>query len=221
MNIVMYTPNPDLAERWFGVLGANSSVFQAENLDDLLSLMESLEFNLLVLHDRDLPMGKVAQIRRDNKKCKIFILSDRPDDDKGLEYLRLGVVGFGNSYMTLDRLAAAVQVIAGGSVWVNQSLMQRLIVEAKPKNEEVAKTQVVVNKKEVTAPQSSKLLRILSKRELEIAKLVAEGLSNMEIAATLGIAERTVKTHLSTVFSKLGIRGRLNLAILVNKEGDT
>lgn len=213
MNIAVYTPVPSLADRWFGVLADRSSVFQAESIAELDSLLEGIQFDLLVLHDRELSLEKVAQMRQELPASKIFILSDRPDEETGLAFLRLGVVGFGNSYMTHDRLTAAVEVIASGSVWINQSLMRRLIVAS-------SAVEAVNGKEEQRSvdTDTASPLAILSKREFQIAHLVARGFSNVEIGRQLGITERTVKAHMSAIFSKLGIRGRLNLALLVNQK---
>jgi DNA-binding NarL/FixJ family response regulator len=61
------------------------------------------------------------------------------------------------------------------------------------------------------------LLRRLSVRERELVLLVAEGLSNKEIAGQLDISERTVETHVQSIFRKLGIHKRIRLAVLVNQ----
>ena len=69
--------------------------------------------------------------------------------------------------------------------------------------------------KDKTAADSEKKLENLTTREKEIANLIAQGQSNLEIAANLEIAERTVKAHVSSIFQKLGLRDRLQLALLV------
>ena len=61
------------------------------------------------------------------------------------------------------------------------------------------------------------ILRRLSVRERELMLLVAEGLSNKEIAGQLDISERTVETHVQSIFRKLGIHKRIRLAVLVNQ----
>ena len=61
------------------------------------------------------------------------------------------------------------------------------------------------------------MLRRLSVRERELMLLVAEGLSNKEVAGQLDISERTVETHVQSIFRKLGIHKRIRLAVLVNQ----
>jgi DNA-binding NarL/FixJ family response regulator len=83
--------------------------------------------------------------------------------------------------------------------------MQRLILDS------------YARAKEKDASNSGKILESLTKREREIADLVAQGQSNLEIAANLDIAERTVKAHLSSIYEKTKTGSRLNLALLINR----
>lgn len=69
------------------------------------------------------------------------------------------------------------------------------------------------------ARQARRRMELLSEREVEIALLVAEGLSNAEIAAGLVIAEATVKAHVSHIFTKLGLENRVQVAILAYRAG--
>jgi len=64
-------------------------------------------------------------------------------------------------------------------------------------------------------------LAVLTKRELEVARTVAGGSSNKEVARQLGITERTVKAHVGAVFQKLKVRDRLHLALIVNHQRPT
>ncbi len=207
MNILLCTSVESLLSRWLDALAVQHSVFQIKDLDGLDSLSEDVRPDLLLLHDRMLSADTVAAFKRRLPACKIFILADRPDDKRGVAFLRLGVVGYGNSYMTAERLVAAVEVVASGSVWMNQNIMQRLIVALGEGRDDTSSLE--------EEPDSD--LATLSRRELQIARLVAKGRSNQEIAGELDIAERTVKAHLSSIFIKVGVRGRLHLALLVNR----
>jgi two-component system, NarL family, nitrate/nitrite response regulator NarL len=64
-------------------------------------------------------------------------------------------------------------------------------------------------------------LSALTAREAQIAKLVAEGRGNREIAAQLGITEQTVKNHLTSIFEKVGVNSRLQLALVILQERKT
>jgi len=70
---------------------------------------------------------------------------------------------------------------------------------------------------EKAASNSGEILESLTKREREIANIVAQGQSNPEIAANLDIAECTIKAHLSSIYEKTKTGSRLNLALLINR----
>lgn len=210
MNLILCCSIIGLRDRWRQSLGASYTVHQTASLRDLTLLVQDrVSFDLLLLH-RPLVDGEIIAYIRDRlPDCRLFVLSDRPDDQEGLDFLRLGVVGYANSYISPERLSQAAGAVASGAVWINRQLMQRLIAGTAPAS------------KEETSPdqgQRQRLLEQLSNRELQIATLVAEGLSNLEIAAQLGITERTVKAHLSAVYFKTAIRSRLGLALLMKQK---
>ena len=143
---------------------------------------------------------------------KFFILSDQPDEDEGLTFLKLGVIGYANTYISPARLSEAVRLVISGSVWVGQKIMQRLVqdtISAGRERDTPSKQ----------AAETIQALKDLTEREMEIAKLVAKGESNLEIAYELDITERTVKAHLSSVYNKTSTGNRLNLALLINQGG--
>ncbi|WP_051553921.1 response regulator transcription factor [Desulfobulbus elongatus] len=210
MNLILCCGNTGLRERWSAALGSLFRTYQASTLQDLRILVgQHISFDLLFVHRLLVDQEIVAYIRERQPACKLVILSDRPDEAEGLIFLRLGVVGYANSYINPERLREAARVVASGSVWINQQLMQRLIAESAP---------ATLPEKEATEENKRNWqLANLSDREYQIAGLVAEGLSNLEIAERLGITERTVKAHLGAVYAKASIRGRLGLALLFNK----
>ena len=169
-----------------------------------------VSFDLLFVHRTLVDLEIVAYIRRSQPACKLFILSDRPDDTEGLDFIRLGVIGYANSYIGGERLQEATRVVISGSVWINQQLMQRLIAQSAP-------TKQGNENGKMREEERRQLLCNLSDREYQIAGLVGEGMSNLEIAEQLGITDRTVKAHLGAIYAKTSTRGRLGLALLVNQ----
>ncbi|MCL2790638.1 MAG: response regulator transcription factor [Desulfobulbus sp.] len=210
MNMILCCGNISLRERWAATLRPLFPTYQASSLQDLRILVgQRVSFDLLFVHRILVDWESVAYIRERQPSCRLFILSDRPDDTEGLAFLRQGVVGYANSYINPERLVEAARMVASGSVWINQQLMQRLIAESAP----AASPEGSKNGKD----QPDQRLTDLSNREYQIAGLVAEGLSNLEIAEQLGITERTVKAHLGAVYTKTSTRSRLELALLLNK----
>lgn len=210
MNLILCCGNSSLQDRWLSALGSTYTVYQAATLQDLSILVQKkITFELLFVHRSLVDLETIAYIRKKQPACKLFILSDRPDDSEGLDFIRLGVVGYANSYISAERLQEAARTVATGSVWINQQLMQRLIAESAP----VKQGSEGISR----AEDRRKLLGDLSDREYQIAGLVAQGLSNLEIADQLGITDRTVKAHLGAIYAKTSTRGRLDLALRINQ----
>jgi DNA-binding NarL/FixJ family response regulator len=148
-----------------------------------------------------------SELRKLAPLSHFFLLSDQPNEEDGLAFLKLGIVGYGNTYISRGRLAEAVRVISNGGVWLGQKVMQQLIAET------------YARAKEKPASDSEQKLASLTRRERAVAELVAQGQSNLEIAANLNITERTVKAHLTSIYEKTGTGSRLNLALLINQGG--
>ena len=212
MNLILCCAQTGLRARWLAALEGDYTTYQAADLQDLGLLVQNrTSFDLLFLHRPLVDNAIIAYIRAKLPQCKLFVLSDRPDEDDGIGFLRLGVVGYANSYSSGARLREAAHAIASGSVWVNQQVMQRLILAMTPLQADDG------TEKKQRQHDTPPLLHQLTKREDQIARLVAGGLSNLAIAERLGITERTVKAHLSSMYSKTSTTGRLGLALLVKQ----
>lgn len=207
MIVTLCCANATLQERWAAALDGLFTIYRANSLQDLgLLAGQNIPFDLLFLHRPLIDLSAVAYIRQRLPTCGLFIFADRPEEEDGLALLRLGVIGYANSYIGSERLQEAANAVAAGSVWINQPLMRRLIAES------------AGPAPGTTGAESGRLalLAVLSDREYQIAGLVADGLSNQGIADQLGITERTVKAHLGAIFAKTSIRGRLALALAIN-----
>jgi DNA-binding NarL/FixJ family response regulator len=135
----------------------------------------------------------------------IVLLADAPDERLVLQALALGASGCCNSRAAPDVLRQVALVVANGGLWVGQSLLRQLLGATTRRFDQL--------------PQPAGAVaweRSLSVREIQVARLVAGGGSNKEIARQLAITERTVKAHLSAIFEKLGVRDRLQLSLKVN-----
>jgi DNA-binding NarL/FixJ family response regulator len=135
----------------------------------------------------------------------MVLLADAPDERLVLQALALGASGCCNSRAAPDVLRQVAVVVANGGLWVGQSLLRQLVGATTRRLEQL--------------PQPAGAVTwegCLSAREIQVARLVAGGGSNKEIARQLAITERTVKAHLSTIFEKLDVRDRLQLSLRVN-----
>lgn len=122
-----------------------------------------------------------------------IILTTFDDDQLVLAGLKAGARGFLLKDVSLDQLVAAVKVVAAGGSLVSPMLTERLRAGV-----ELMHTQF----SSLDQPDP------LTERETEILRLMTGGYSNKEIASSLGVAEGTVKNHVSNVLSKLGVRDR-------------
>jgi DNA-binding NarL/FixJ family response regulator len=135
---------------------------------------------------------------------RILILTTFHLDAYVTEALRAGASGFLLKEATADQLIEAVRVIASGEAILAPSVTRRLL-------EQMA---------EDSAGDGGQQIReVLSAREVDVLLLVARGLSNAEIGATLHLAETTVKSHVQNMLGKLGVRDRLQAAVAAYDAG--
>jgi DNA-binding NarL/FixJ family response regulator len=137
---------------------------------------------------------------------RILILTTFDLDEYVYDALCAGASGFLLKDVTAERLFDAVRVIAAGEALLAPSVTRRLISEfalQRPRQDA-----------QVTAS-----LAALTPRETQVLRLVAEGLSNQEISARLVVTEETIKTHVSRVLSKLGLRDRTQAVVTAYESG--
>lgn len=161
-------------------------------------------------------LEQVAVLRKAVGASPVIALSNQPDNEEALVLFSAGVRGYCNAHATAANLRQVANVVQAGGLWIGEALMQRLL----------ASTQSAMSRIAVAAPATDESagadrLSVLSKRELEVARTVSGGSSNKEIARQLGITERTVKAHVGAIFQKLGVRDRLHLALVVNRQRST
>lgn len=135
---------------------------------------------------------------------RVLILTTFERDDYVFQALQLGASGFLLKTAPPEDLITAVRVVARGEALLSPSVTRRVIQE--------------VTRHHRRVPRPPDLDR-LTQRELEVLRLVAEGLTNAEIAAQLYVSEATVKTHTSNVLSKLGLRDRVQAVIFAYRHG--
>jgi len=136
---------------------------------------------------------------------RVLMLTTFDIDDYVYEALGLGASGFLLKDAPAEELVRAVRVVAGGEALLAPTVTRRLIAE------------VTMRRSARRTP--SPALAALTPREREILELVARGMSNTEIAEALFIAEQTVKTHVSKVFTKLDLRDRAQAVVLAYESG--
>ncbi|MFL6124871.1 response regulator [Actinophytocola sp.] len=158
----------------------------------------------VVLMDVRMPnMDGIEATRRVSAGARVLILTTFDLDEYVYDALRAGASGFLLKDVTAERLFDAVRVIAAGEALLAPTVTRRLIGEfarlrPQPRPPELA---------------------TLTPRETEVLRLVAEGLSNPEIARRLVVTEETVKTHVSRMLGKLGLRDRTQAVVAAYESG--
>lgn len=142
---------------------------------------------------------------------RVLILTTFDLDEYVYDALRAGASGFLLKDVTAERLFDAVRVVAAGDALLAPTVTRRLISEFA----ELRATAPAPASE--TAPKTA--LAALTPRETEVLRLVAEGMSNPEIAARLVVTAETVKTHVSRILSKLGLRDRTQAVIAAYESG--
>ena len=139
---------------------------------------------------------------------RVIVLTTFDLDDYVYDALRAGASGFLLKHAPAAELLHAVRVVAAGDALLAPAVTRRLIAD------------FVAARSARDAPAARPAeLGVLTEREAEVLGYVARGLSNAEIAAHLYLAEQTVKTHVSRVFTKLGLRDRAQAVVLAYESG--
>jgi DNA-binding NarL/FixJ family response regulator len=159
----------------------------------------------VVLMDLRMPvLGGVEATRRivaEAPGCRVIVLTTFEEDEEVFAALRAGAAGYLLKASPSGKLCEAIRLAARGESFLEPSVTAKVMGEFARLSERIVRR---------TAPP---LAEPLSARERDVLRLLAEGRSNKEIAADLGIAEGTVKNHMSNVLGKLGALDRTQAAL--------
>lgn len=162
----------------------------------------------VVLMDLVMPgmdgIAAIREIKRLSPRTQIVVLTSYHDDDNILPAIRAGALSYLLKDVAPKELVQTVRMAARGEAVLHPQVAARLVQEV-----QVAQA----------ADSLSPALADLTERELEVLRLIAEGLSNSEIAERLVIGKRTVKQHVSNILSKLHLADRTQAAIYAWRHG--
>ena len=175
-------------------------VGEACNGAEAVSLAEELRPNV-VLMDLLMPVmdgiAATSAIRKSLPGVEVVALTSVLEDASVVGAVRAGATGYLLKDTDADELRRAVKAAASGQVQLSPQAASRLM-------------------REVRAPESPEAL---TDRETDVLRLLAEGQANKEIARSLHIGEKTVKTHVSNLLAKLGVADRTQAAVFAVREG--
>jgi len=191
-----------------GSKGDIEVVGEAENGADAVTLAERRRPDVILMDIRMPVLDGVEATRRlvaAGTSARILVLTTFDLDEYVHAAIRAGASGFLLKDVTPAKLLEAIRVVAGGDALLAPSVTRRLL-------ERFATTLP-------PGEDSSDALAELTSRETEVLRLLAGGMSNAEIASELVVSEATVKTHISSVLRKLGLRDRVQAVIVAYESG--
>jgi NarL family two-component system response regulator LiaR len=144
----------------------------------------------------------IAEIKRENPDARILVLTSFADDAKLFPAIKAGALGYLLKDSSPHELLQAIRDVYLGQSSLHPTVALKVIRELNRPKENLPPTE-----------------QPLTERELEVLRLVAQGLSNQEISAMLVISERTVGTHVSNILSKLHLTNRTQAALYALQEG--
>jgi two-component system, NarL family, response regulator LiaR len=142
----------------------------------------------------------IKRIRASNAPTRVIVLTSFADEDKMLPAVRAGAVGYLLKDVDPQALVAAIRTVHDGETLLHPAVVRELVREVAGDGRE-------------PPPENP-----LTHREREVLALIARGRANKAIAFELGVAEKTVKTHVSNILAKLGVSDRTQAALLAVRE---
>ncbi len=170
----------------------------------VLERVKTLKPDILLL-DLELPLlsgtGVLQVLAREPQQTRTILLIDSAEQDDLVEALKLGARGILSKQTTPALLFKCIRTVAAGQFWIGQENITSLIdhLRARPAQ---------------PAPPPQSIGVELTRRESEIVASIIDGATNKQIAQSLSISEQTVKHHLTSVFAKVGVTNRLELAMV-------
>ncbi len=172
---------------------------------ETLSVVREQRPDILVLDVRMPEIDGLEVMRRlrlEGLDTRVVILTTAMEDDEVIEAIRLGVRGIVLKEIAPAILVQCLRAVHGGGRWIEPQSISRAMEK--------------LIRKEAGAREAAALL---TPREMEVVRMVAQGLRNREIADKLFVSEGTVKVHLHNIYEKLGIASRLALGLYAREKG--
>jgi two-component system NarL family response regulator len=176
-----------------------------EAADDLqvISLAEAIQPDILLLGVQMSGLSSIEVLSRIHEKSprtKVLMVSSVPENKFIIEALERGARGCLSKSLARKDFVKAIRATYYGEIWVERRVLTQVL-------------ESLCRKVHGTSALFLETQEALTDREREIVKWAIQGMTNKEIAARLGISDKTVKTHLSNIFNKLKINRRLQLAL--------
>ena len=171
---------------------------------ECISLVNKTKPNIVLL-DIDMPdmngIEALRVIKEQKMICKVIMLTRHNEIDYLMKALEIGCDGYILKESSFETLLKAIFKVYSGNNYIEPNLMPLLNANLEEKS------------------NVKKRMSELTKREIDVLKMIASGAFNKEIASTLNISERTVKNHISNIFKKIQVSDRTQAAVFAIKNG--
>lgn len=171
---------------------------------ECISLVNKTKPNIVLL-DIDMPnmngIDTLRIIKEQKMICKVIMLTRHNEIDYLMKALEIGCDGYILKESSFETLLKAIFKVYSGNNYIEPNLMPLLNANLEEKS------------------NIKKRISELTKREIDVLKMIASGAFNKEIASTLNISERTVKNHISNIFKKIQVSDRTQAAVFAIKNG--
>lgn len=185
-------------------------VGEATNCNEIVSAIDTLKPDIILLSvlifETDVDYG-ISSIREKSQDTKILMLSYDIDDELIFQALKNGAKGYLSYDTSVSSLAKAINAVNRGELWVERKLISRFFEEQADAGESGSNG------------KKSPPVNGLTAREQEVLGCLAKGATNKELAEELFISEKTVKSHLNSIFRKLNVSRRLEAILYAVKKG--
>lgn len=149
------------------------------------------------------PITKITELVR--HAFNVIIFSNQPNAQEALPLFKVGIKGYLNTFANPVRVQQALTTIKAGNIWLGQDLLNSMISQAD--SQQHARN---IEKPVIWSDA-------LTEREIETAEQILKGKSNLEIAETMNISERTVKKYVQSLLAKYEVKDRLALVLKIGK----
>ena len=185
----------------------------AQNGQEAISMARKDKPDVILL-DLDMPVmdgfGAISGLYEVAPEAKILIFTAYGDPDKVFRAIKAGAIGYLLKDSTWEQILQAIRNVSEGLAFIDSSVALRLIQEFKPAPPPVQ-----------APPPSAPIIKSLglTKREFQVLNLLANGMSNQEIAAELVLQEKTIAKYVGNILEKMQVSSRTQAAIIARDEG--
>lgn len=209
MNVLCWNVSEVIFEHWTKVVPESCSLTKSASFSETIELLstDAFEYCFVYLDDASFSekVEQVVLLRARYPHIKLLAFPYLRSQSAALRMLSMGLNGQCSPYIAKEQLKLVLSVVDSGEIWGGKEFIQQLIQQS-------ANAPMMVGDSVIFSGSER-----LTDRELDVADLVAKGMSNKEIARSLDVTERTVKAHLTTIFKKLSIKDRLSLALHIQR----